>query len=46
VRVTNFPLKGEFIYKTKRVKEIPWFEIMVSPECKHNYKGMPISSIK
>jgi hypothetical protein len=32
--------------KTKRVKKIPWFEILVSLKCKYDYKGMPISSIK
>jgi hypothetical protein len=45
-RVTKFPLKGECWSKTKRVKEIPWSKILVSPEYKYDYKGMPISSIK
>jgi hypothetical protein len=44
--VTKFPLKGECWSKTKRVKDIPWSEILVSPECKYNYKGMPISLVK
>jgi hypothetical protein len=40
------PLKGECWSKTKRVKEIPWSEIIFSPECKYDYKGMSIPSIK
>jgi hypothetical protein len=27
---TNFPLKGECWSKTKRVKDIPWSEILIS----------------
>jgi len=45
-RVTKLPLKGECWSKTKRVKGIPWFEILVSPELKYDYKDMPIYSIK
>jgi hypothetical protein len=45
-RVTKLSLKGECWSKTKRVKEIPWSEILISPECKYDYKGMPISLVK
>jgi hypothetical protein len=45
-RATEFPFKGECWSKNKRVKENPWSEILVSLECKKNYKGMLISSIK
>ena len=39
-------LKGECWSKTKRVKEIPWSEILVYLKSKYDYKGMHISSIK
>jgi hypothetical protein len=32
VRVTKLSLKGECWSKTKRVKEIPWSKILVSPK--------------
>jgi hypothetical protein len=31
-RATNLPLKGEQWFKTKRVRNIPWSEFLVSPK--------------
>jgi hypothetical protein len=45
-RVTKVPLNGECWSNMKMMKEIPWSVILVSPECKYDYKGMPIYSIK
>jgi len=44
--VTKLPLKGACWSKNKRVKKIPWSEIMFSPKCKYNYKAVPIFSFK
>jgi hypothetical protein len=34
------------LVQDQKSKRNPWSEILISPECKYDYKGMPISLVK